>query len=105
MPSKNSANHIHRYKKVNLAVYGHIPYFVYKCTKPACSHYIPMTLAEGKLCECNRCGELMIISKQVMSQSSGNPMTLPHCGECTKKRKVVNVTAITEFLEGTKTKI
>jgi hypothetical protein len=46
----------------------------------------------------------MIIGKQVMSQSSGKPMTFPHCGECTKKRRNIDVEAITEFLDGIKTK-
>jgi RNase P subunit RPR2 len=65
-----------------------------------------MEFAEGKMCECNRCGEPMIIGKQVMSQCSGKPMTLPHCEGCTKKRKVTNVEnveAIAEFIERTKT--
>ena len=104
--SKNSANHIHRYKKFNLAAFNKPPYWVYKCTKPTCSHYILCKLAEGMICECNRCGEPMIIGKQVMYQASKSPMTLPHCGDCTKKRKpkeIKNVAAITEFLEGTKT--
>jgi hypothetical protein len=100
-----SANHIHRYKKVNIGAFDKSPYWVYKCTKPACSHYIPVKLAEGKMCECNRCGEPMIIGKQVMAQSSGNPMTLPHCGDCTKKRKVINVEEITEFLDKYKTQV
>lgn len=93
---------LHRYKKFDIGAFGKPPYFVYKCIKPGCSHYIPIALAEGRLCECNRCGELMVIGKQVMSQSSGSPMTLPHCADCTKKRKVVNVDTITEFLDRVK---
>jgi hypothetical protein len=103
MASKNSANHVHRYKKMNIAAYGNPAYYVYKCMKPTCSHYTPTALAEGKLCECNRCGEPMIIGKQVMNQSSGKPMTLPHCGECTKKRKTndaESIEALAEFLDG-----
>lgn len=55
-------NHLHRYKKVNLGRDGK-EYFVYKCTKPVCPHYVPIELSLGKLCECNRCGEPMIIDK------------------------------------------
>ena len=104
--SKNSANHLHRYKKFNIGAFGKPPYWVYKCTKPACSHYVPTSLAEGKMCECNKCGEPMVIGKQVMNQNSNKPMTLPHCGSCTKKRKfpnAENVDAITAFLNRTPT--
>jgi hypothetical protein len=104
--SKNTANHLHRYKKFNLAGFGKLPYWIYKCTKPACSHYIRCDQAKDVMCECNRCNEPMIIGKQVMSQKGGQPMTLPHCGSCTKKKKVVNaenVDAITAFLNRTPT--
>jgi hypothetical protein len=47
----------------------------------------------------------MIITKEVLTKSSGKPMTLPHCLDCTKRRKEINgdVAAITEFLGGAKT--
>lgn len=97
MPSK-VANHIHRYKKVNIGS-DHNDFFVYKCMKPACSHYIRIDLAEGKLCECNKCGEPMILSKAVLTHSGGKPMTKPHCGDCVKRRKSKDVEAIAEFLK------
>lgn len=96
-----AANHLHRYKKVNLAKNGK-EYWVYRCTKPACSHYIPIDLAEGRLCECNRCGEAMIIGRETMTKSSGRPMTLPHCGNCIKRKKDYDVDTIQEFLDGVK---
>ena len=97
-------NHIHRYRKVNLARKGNDPYVVYKCVKPTCSHYVPIELAEGKLCECDRCGEPMVINKQVLVGSAGKPMTKPHCSNCVqrKKDKAENVESIREFLAGTK---
>ena len=96
--------HLHRYKKVNLSRDKDKPYIVYKCTKPTCSHYVPLELAEGKLCECNRCNEPMIINKQVLTGSSNRPMTLPHCAGCVKRKKGTdaNVAAIAEFLSGNK---
>ena len=102
--SKHSINHIHRYKKVNLGRNGK-DYLVYKCVKPVCSHYIPLHLAEGKMCECNRCGEPMVITKLVMNGSQGGPMARPHCIDCTKKKVETDVTSINEFLEGTETKV
>ena len=97
-----AVNHLHRYKKKNLGRDGK-EFFVYMCTKPTCTHYIRCDLADGKLCECNRCHETMIITKEVLTKSSGKPMTLPHCLDCTKRRKEINgdVAAITEFLGGT----
>lgn len=100
--NKNVANHYHRYKKKNIGRDGK-EYYVYFCTKPGCSHYIPINLAEGRLCECNYCAAPMIITKAVLTHSSSKPMTRPHCGACTKRRKESDVEAITEFLEGVRT--
>jgi len=98
------ANHIHRYKKVNLGANGK-QFYVYRCTKPACSHYIRIELSEGKLCECNKCGEPMIINRAILSHSGGKPMTLPHCLNCVKRKKAEDVDAIQEFLDGVKAKM
>jgi hypothetical protein len=103
MASKTVANHLHRYKKVNIAGFGREPYWVYKCTKPACSHYLRMDLAEGKLCECNICKEPMIINRLAMTHSGGKPMTKPHCSNCIKRKKATDVEAITKFLDESKT--
>jgi hypothetical protein len=100
MPSR-AANHTHRYKKKNIGQNGK-RYLVYFCTKPLCSHYVPVTLAEGKMCECYICDSPFIITKAIVSGSSGEPMTRPHCLDCTKKRKAKDVEAIAAFLEGTK---
>jgi|SRR5215471_17894899 len=101
----DKSNHIHRYKKVNLSRDKDKPYFVYKCVKPMCTHYVPVELAEGKLCECCRCQEPMIINKQVLVGNAGKPLTNPHCSDCVKrkKEKVENVAAIEEYLAGNKT--
>ncbi len=98
--SKKVANHLHRYKKVNLRKEGE--YIVYKCQKPACSHYVPVHLAEGKLCECNRCFEPMIITKLQLTGSSGKAMAKPHCSNCVERKKSKDVESIAAFLAGTK---
>lgn len=97
----NVANHLHRYKKVNLSRKPGEKYFVYRCMKPACSHYIPMHLAEGKLCECNRCGDPIILGKFQLQGSSNQALTLPHCVECTKRKKTNDaiVSTVAEFLD------
>lgn len=97
-----AANHLHRLKKVNLSSDKANPYLVYKCVKPACSHYIPINLAEGKLAECNRCGEPMIITKAVLTHSGGKPMAKPHCPNCIKRKNEKDVAAIAAFLAGSK---
>jgi hypothetical protein len=95
-------DHIHKYKKVNLATTPGKEYLVYKCLQPLCSHYIPLHLAEGKACECNRCGDVMIITRNTLVQSGGNPMALPHCESCIKRKNPDNVNAIADFLEKAK---
>jgi hypothetical protein len=94
-----AANHLHRYKKVNLSTTGE--YWVYKCEKPMCSHYIPINLAFGKLCECNRCHEPFIIGKIQLTGSNGRPMTRPHCVKCIKRKESDDAQKITDFLKGT----
>lgn len=93
------ANHLHRYRKVNLSNERDKKYLVYRCTKPACSHYVPLHLAEGKLCACNICGEPMILTRDVLTHSGGKPPARPRCGKCVKKRIPEEVTALADFLK------
>ena len=99
MPSRTVANHIHRYKKVDIGRNGK-EFIVYKCMKPACSHYVRIDLSEGKLCECNKCGGLMMITKAVLIHSGKKPMAKPHCSECIKRKRKPDVDAIAEFIKG-----
>ena len=94
-----AANHIHKYKKVDLArKKGTETYLVYKCQIPTCTHYTPISMAEGKICECSRCKGIMVITKVVLTHSGGKPMLYPHCPACTKRKKVDDVAALTDFL-------
>lgn len=95
------ADHLHRYRKVNLGGDGK-KYEVYKCSKPACSHYVPLHLAEGKLCECNRCHEPMIIGKVQLNGSSGRAMARPHCNDCVQKKGNNDAAAIAAYIAGNK---
>lgn len=93
------ANHLHKYKKQNLSRNDGEPFLVLKCTKPDCTHYIAVRLAEGKMCECNRCGEPMFLTKAAIE------LTKPHCASCTKRRKIESdetVSAVESFLAGLK---
>jgi hypothetical protein len=96
-------NHLHKYKKMDIGSDGN-KYIVYRCMKPTCNHYIPVTLSEGKLCECNRCENPMVISKATLVHSAGKPMTRPHCNDCIKRKtsKEADISKIQEFLAGTK---
>lgn len=90
---RKAENHIHRYKRANLGRNGK-EFLVFKCIKPICSHYIEVSLAEGKLCECNRCGEPMIMNKAAMQ------LAKPHCTNCIKRKPTSEATieSIQEFL-------
>ncbi len=85
-------NHIHKYKRINLSNEGE--YLVLKCLKPDCSHYVPVSLAIGAICECNRCSRVMVIDKATIL------LALPHCKDCTKSKKSEQVADIAAFLEG-----
>jgi transposase-like protein len=59
-----------------------------------------MKIAEGKMCECNRCGEPMVITRYTLTSSGNKPQARPHCQICTKSRKQENVEALADFLSG-----
>jgi hypothetical protein len=98
MATNKAPNHLHRYKKVNLSRKPGHEFLVYKCTKPACPHYIRLELVEGKLCECNRCGDPMIITRETLIHSSGKPMAKPHCNNCVVRKKSDDIAALAQFL-------
>lgn len=97
MGKKGNPEHLHKYKKFDIGTNGK-KFLVYKCMKPICSHYVPISLSEGKLCECNRCGQPFIITRATLHHSGGKPMAVPHCVDCTKRKKNESVESITEFL-------
>ena len=93
MTNVKTPNHLHRYKRANLSRNGG-EYLIFRCTKPICSHYVAVELAEGKLSECNRCGEAFIMDKTSVR------LALPHCLSCTKtKINSTDVNLISEFLK------
>lgn len=98
MGKKSTPNHLHRYKKINIGNgKSGRDFIVFKCMRPACTHYIPVHLSEGKLCECNRCNEPMLLTKAAMQ------LTKPHCINCVKRtKKADEVAKIAEFLSEVK---
>ena len=87
--SKNK--HLHLYKKINIGRDGNI-FIVFKCMKPDCTHYTEFTLAEGKICECNRCHNSMILTKISMT------LTKPHCASCVKRKNPI-INQLAELLD------
>lgn len=70
-------DHLHRYERI---IIGNSGYKVYKCTVPGCTHYVSMALAPGRICQCNRCGEPMVMTKYAMK------LAKPHCDNCIEKK-------------------
>lgn len=77
--------HIHKFKKTDIGRKNgpndRKKYIVFKCVLPDCSYYIEASLAEGKFCLCNRCNNLMVMTKLAMV------LTKPHCADCTEHKK------------------
>lgn len=95
MPKPKAPIHVHKYSRKNIAAFGSPEYLVFYCTLPLCTSYVPLKLAEGKMCECNRCGELMIINRESIQHAK------PHCSNCIKRKTVKDedVNAIAAFLQ------
>lgn len=100
MPKKTKFKlppHIHLYKKLNLVskynqLKGKPPYLVFICIKPDCNHRIPLDQALGKLCECNRCGNEMILDKITIG------LVKPHCQNCIVKKAQPELDKLNELL-------
>ena len=80
--------HLHRYKLRDLSRKTANPYYVYICTHQDCSHNIRLELVEGKIAECNRCGDPFIMKLSKLKYA-GKIMVKPHCDDCTKTPKKI----------------
>lgn len=86
--TKKFADHLHKYAR---KIIGNKGYKVYKCTVPGCTHYVRMILASGRICQCNRCGEPMVMTKYAMT------LAKPHCDDCIKKKDSERVNKLGEL--------
>jgi len=79
-----ATKHLHKYRLKDLArKKGTEPYHVYICTKQDCSHHIRIDLVEGKLAECNRCGEPFVMKLSQLKHGE-RIVVKPHCKDCTR---------------------
>ena len=96
--------HIHLYQRIDLTPKWRqkLPqdhrhwkpgYIVLSCTKPACNHHTALNKAIGKLCECNRCHEPMILDKETVTHAK------PHCQECIKRKSSVEIDMLKDLVE------
>ena len=75
---------VHKYRLKDLArKRGTHPYLVYICIKQQCSHNIRVDLVDGKLAECNRCGQPFIMRLAKLKHGD-RIIVRPHCDNCTK---------------------
>jgi len=82
------ADHLHEYRKQKL---GNKGYLIFKCTVPGCNHYVPLNLALGRLCKCNRCGEAMVIGQYAKR------LARPHCDDCIKGKDSDDINKLREM--------
>lgn len=95
MSKKHRELCLHLYKRVNLSRKKDEPFLVYKCIRIACGHWVRLDLAEGKLCECHRCGETLVLTKAVLALN----LAMPHHIECVKSKKVDDAKNLAEILK------
>lgn len=89
MPRKKES-HLHRYERIRLGRGGN--YIVFRCVKVGCTHYVRKEFARGRIAECNRCGEPMILDAPSMQ------LQKPHCRNCVQRKE--DLTKIAEKLFG-----
>lgn len=88
--------HYHKYKLKNLSRDpSKPPYWVYICIKQDCTHHIRVELIDGKISECNRCGDPFVMNLRKLTANHSKPLVNPHCEDCTKtkgnKKQIKNV--------------
>lgn len=101
MAKNKKSDHIHLYRKIDLVPKWkvindpkkHQPYLVFVCQKPACNHRVPVTLAIGKLCECNRCHNPMILDKETITLSK------PHCQDCIVRKPKHEIDKLSDLVK------
>ena len=90
--TKPKAKHTHKYRKINIG--KEKKYEVFRCEIPNCTHYLPVKMAEGKVCLCNRCGNVMSLDKEAIQ------LARPHCKDCIiRKKETVNDNSLSELLD------
>jgi hypothetical protein len=92
--------HLHLYKRVDLRPkWKQIknpdlpPFLVFRCQKPACMHWIEVSLALNKICECNVCHNPMILDKETIKKAR------PRCSDCIVRKTKKEVTDLSELLK------
>jgi hypothetical protein len=82
--AKIKQNHVHKYELTTIGTKG---YLIYKCTVPACVHYLNHILAIGRLCLCwGDCGLAVVIDKFMAQKEIKHPMC-DSCREARAKRR------------------
>lgn len=85
-------NHLHKYKRVDLAKHDG-EYIVFKCQEAGCAHYVPKTIAEGKIGRCNKCNEPFALTKVSLNHK------FPHCEACIKRPKADEIKDLGNLLD------
>lgn len=91
--SKQKNKCLHKFKKVDISKTKGKKYIVFKCTLPFCQYYIAKHLVEGKECICNRCNQIMLMTKAAME------LVYPHCLECTKSKRFEDAKVLADVLK------
>lgn len=85
------AGHVHKYKKVNIAVKANKKYFVFRCVLD-CTHYTPEKFIIGKSALCHKCEKSFIIKDK--------DAVKPKCKDCINSRpKEIDRESIEELLK------
>lgn len=99
MPRRSKWNHtIHKYNRVTFKSKrkGGKPTELWRCVLTNCQHYLVGEMVIGKLCVCNRCGDVFEMKEVHLNQKK------PHCITCTKpsaRAKKPDIAYIAEHLE------
>lgn len=76
------AKHVHKYERTKLGTKG---YEVYKCRAVDCPHYVPVTLAVGRLSMCWNpgCSNAVMLDTELVDHDK---VWRPFCPVCRKER-------------------
>jgi hypothetical protein len=76
--------HMHKYERGKLGD----SYEIYRCVLTECTHYIPLSLADGKLSLCwGNCGNAVMLDKQMINQAKTKRPICDSCKEIKRKQR------------------
>jgi hypothetical protein len=93
----SSKEHVHKYRRVDIATKEGKEYWVMQCSLDGCTHYTPMKTKlsaprlKGSKSICNRCGDTFVLDRRAIR------MAEPCCFACVERKNPTELERAAQF--------